>query len=109
MFYEIHDSHGMPQCGCDVKRFTEWYDVEEYVEMNPNIMERFDEMYATIIERHEPCYMMETSEYPFYAVVMPDELPGMYRDAIAAGYGDESTFDSWLSDMKRWHILTYHD
>lgn len=107
--FELWDTYGAPQCGCDVKRFAEWYDVEEFIELHPDVLGRLDECDAYIIERHEPCYLLDTDEYPYYRVVMPDELPGMYRDAIAAGYGDESTFTDWLFDMERHSLITRHD
>ena len=50
MYYEIHDSHGAPQCGCEIIRFEEWYEVEEYLDEHPDVMERIDQMYATIVE-----------------------------------------------------------
>ena len=105
MFYEIHDSHGAPQCGCEVKRFTDWFLLEYYIEENPDVEERIAEMYATVIERNEPHY--EYDDGDSWQVVLPDELPGMYDDAIERGYGNESTFDSWLDDMERWKILVY--
>ena len=50
MKYEIHDSHGMPQCGCEITKFDEWYEVEEYLDEHPDVAERIGEMYATIVE-----------------------------------------------------------
>lgn len=118
MFYEIHDTYGAPQCGCEVTRFAEWWEVEEYLDRYPGVMERVHDMYATITERDEPCYLLCAAEYPTFSVrivsidatvVLPEEIPGMYAEAIEYGYGDESTLESWLFDMERQGILTYHD
>lgn len=49
MKYEIHDSHGLPQCGCEVIQFETWGELEEYLDANPEVMERIEEMYATIV------------------------------------------------------------
>lgn len=48
--YEIHDSHGAPQCGCEVLRFDTWWEVEEYLDAHPDVVARIDEMYATVQE-----------------------------------------------------------
>lgn len=109
MFYEIRDTYGAPQCGCNVKRFTEWYDVEEYIEMNPDVMERLDSYDAFIIHREESHYLLDSDEYPFYTVVLPGELPGMFAGAIEYGYGTESDYADWITDMERLGILTLHD
>ncbi len=108
MFYEFHNTHGAPQCGCEVVRFAEWYEVEEHIEIT-GAYNDIENGYASIVENDEPCYLLEWDEYPFYRVVLPDELPVMHREAIAHGYGHESTFENWLSDMERSRILTYHD
>lgn len=48
--YEIHDTHGTPQAGEDVYQFDEWYEVEDFLDQNPDVQERIDEGYATITE-----------------------------------------------------------
>ena len=48
--YEIHDSHGAPQCGCEVTRFETWWELQEYLDEHPDVVERLEERYATIIE-----------------------------------------------------------
>lgn len=48
--YEIHDTNGTPQAGEDVYRFDEWYEVEDFLDQNPDVQERIDEGYATIAE-----------------------------------------------------------
>lgn len=50
MMYEIHDSHGAPQCGCEIIRFETWWELEEYLDEHPDVTERISEMYATIRE-----------------------------------------------------------
>lgn len=47
--FEIHDSYGYPQCGCEITTFDEWYELEEYIDANPDVLERIYEGYATII------------------------------------------------------------
>lgn len=51
MSYEVHDTHGAPQCGCEVIRFDEWWELEEYLDESPDLMERLEEGYAFIVER----------------------------------------------------------
>lgn len=48
--YAIHDSYGSPQAGNDVTKFEEWYELEEYLDENPDVMERIEEGYARIVE-----------------------------------------------------------
>lgn len=48
--YEIHDTYGAPQCGCEIIRFEEWYELEEYLDANPDVMERIEGGYAAIKE-----------------------------------------------------------
>ena len=50
--YKLEDSYGAPQAGCDIKYFSEWYELEEYLEDNPDVEERISEGYATIKERY---------------------------------------------------------
>lgn len=50
MAYQIQDSHGAPQCGCEVIDFGEWWEVEEYLDANPEVVERISEGYALIKE-----------------------------------------------------------
>lgn len=50
MMYEIHDSHWAPQCGCEIIRFETWWELEEYLDEHPDVLERIREMYATIVE-----------------------------------------------------------
>jgi len=51
VLYEIHDSRGAPQCGCEITRFEFWWELEEYIDEHPDVYERIGEMYATIVER----------------------------------------------------------
>lgn len=50
MRYELHDSHGMPQCGCEVLSFETLGEVIELIEEDAALMERIDGGYATIVE-----------------------------------------------------------
>lgn len=47
--YEIHDSYGMPQAGCDIISCDDWHEVEAYFE-DDAAMERLRMGYATIKE-----------------------------------------------------------
>lgn len=51
MTYQLQDSHGAPQCGCEIISFSEWWEVEEYLDANPDVMERISEGYAVITEK----------------------------------------------------------
>lgn len=105
MYYELHEDYGRGITR--TVRFVSWEDVAEHVEI-VGLAKSVDDGRTTITRHDEPCYLLEWDEYPYYRVVMPDELPGMHHDAIAHGYGHESDFDSWMLDMQRWHILEYH-
>ena len=49
--YEIQDTHGLPQTGMyDSYKFEEWYELEEFLDNNPDVRENLDDGYATIIE-----------------------------------------------------------
>ena len=50
MTYKLQDSHSAPQCGCEIISFNEWWEVEEYLDANPDVMERISEGYAVITE-----------------------------------------------------------
>lgn len=50
MAYQIHDSYWAPQCECEVTTFEEFYEMEDYLDANPDVMERIREGYATITE-----------------------------------------------------------
>lgn len=50
MRYELHDSRGLPQCGCEVTSFDTWWELEDHLDSHPDVMERIEEMYATIVE-----------------------------------------------------------
>ena len=48
--YAVEDTYGAPQAGVDVKKFQEWYELEEYLDQNPDVEERIEEGYARIVE-----------------------------------------------------------
>ena len=50
MAYQIQDSHGAPQCGCEIIDFGDWWEVEEYLDANLEVVERISEGYALIKE-----------------------------------------------------------
>lgn len=47
--YEIRDTYGLPQCGCEAVACETWEDVEAYFE-NEDAYERLQEGYASIQE-----------------------------------------------------------
>lgn len=48
--YYLDDSHGAHQAGCDRKTFDEWWELEAYLEDNPDVMDRVRNGYAAIGE-----------------------------------------------------------
>ena len=49
--YIIEDNCGLPQCGnYETYSFTEFWELEEFLDDNPDIMERIRDQYAIIIE-----------------------------------------------------------
>lgn len=46
--YKLCDSRGLPQAGCDEEYFDEWYELEEYLDENPDVQDRISEGYAWI-------------------------------------------------------------
>lgn len=49
--YIIQDNCGLPQCGnYATYSFTEFWELEEFLDDNPDIMERIRDQYAIIIE-----------------------------------------------------------
>jgi len=50
MKYEIHDSHGAPQCGCEIVTFDTCWDLDDYLDEHPDVYERISDGYATIVE-----------------------------------------------------------
>lgn len=48
--YRLENTWGLPQCGCEVIDFGEWYELEEYIDNNPDVEELIHEGYARISE-----------------------------------------------------------
>ena len=48
--YKLEDTFGAPQAGVDTKYFEDWYEVEEFLDNNPDVEQRISEGYATISE-----------------------------------------------------------
>ena len=48
--YKLEDTYGAPQAGVDVKYFETYYDLDEYLEENPDVQDRIDEGYALVKE-----------------------------------------------------------
>lgn len=47
--YEIQDSRGLPQAGYDSYKFEDWYEVEDFLDENPDVAENIENGYATIV------------------------------------------------------------
>lgn len=48
--YAIEDTRGLPQAGVDVQKFEEWWELEEFLDENPDVMESIQDGYAAIVE-----------------------------------------------------------
>lgn len=48
--YVIYDTWGIPQCGCEVLEFDEYYEAEIYIDNHPDLQIRMIEGYATFVE-----------------------------------------------------------
>lgn len=49
--YEIQDTQGLPQTGMyDSYKFEEWWELEDFLDNNPDVMENIQDGYATIVE-----------------------------------------------------------
>ena len=48
--YQVQECFGAPQAGCSFFNFEEWYEVEEFLDRFPFIMDDIDEGYALIKE-----------------------------------------------------------
>lgn len=48
--YAIEDTRGLPQCGCETRKFEDWGEIEEYLEENPDVNKRIQDGYAQIVE-----------------------------------------------------------
>lgn len=50
--YKLFNTHGAPQCGCEILEFEEWYEVDQYIDENPDIILAIAEGYAWIEEEY---------------------------------------------------------
>lgn len=48
--YRLIDTYGAPQCTPEVITFDTWDELEEYVDSNPDVMDRLESGYAFIRE-----------------------------------------------------------
>lgn len=48
--YKLIDTYEAPQCTPEVLTFETWYELEEYLDSNPDVMLRYENGYAFIIE-----------------------------------------------------------
>ena len=107
MFYELHDSHGAPQCGCEIIRFADRYELDDYLDFKQDVCERIESGYAVIVERYEPYYLLDSGNYS-YTVIPPDEIHDLWVNSIEYGDDGTRTLDEWVKDMTRSGELTYH-
>lgn len=47
--YILQDSYGLPQCDCEEIKFKDRYELEKYLQKNPDVVERIKNCYAIII------------------------------------------------------------
>lgn len=76
--YKIEDSYGAPQAGVDVKEFSDYDELEDYLLNNPDVEERISEGYARIVESSS-----EVEDTPVVADTYVDEFDE-YREALEA-------------------------
>lgn len=50
--YEIHDTFGAPQCGCEIYKFDNYNDMIDFLEENEEVLNRLEEGYAIIKEKY---------------------------------------------------------
>lgn len=49
--YQIQDNRGLPQTGLmDTYNFEEWWEVEEFLDNNPDVYEDIENGYATVVQ-----------------------------------------------------------
>lgn len=48
--YEIQDTQGLPQAGVATYKFEEWYELEEFLDKNPDVQQSLEDGYASIVE-----------------------------------------------------------
>lgn len=48
--YKLTDTYGVPQCTPEVLTFETWYELDEYLDSNPDVMDRIENGYAFISE-----------------------------------------------------------
>lgn len=49
--YVLEDTYGAPQAGVDTIEFDSIYDVQDYLDENPDVQDRINEGYAGVYER----------------------------------------------------------
>lgn len=52
--YKLIDTYEAPQCTPDVITFETWCELQEYLDENPDVMDRIENGYAFITEFQEP-------------------------------------------------------
>lgn len=50
--YKLYNTHGVPQCGCEISEFDTWYDLDRYLDENPEIILEIADGYAWIEEEN---------------------------------------------------------
>jgi hypothetical protein len=73
--YELHDSYEAPQAGEEVLTFADWYELQDYLDENPDVEDRINNGYACIVE----CSNKETAKQCIEAA-HDEEYPKGYFD-----------------------------
>lgn len=48
--YKLIDTYETPHCTLEVLTFETWYELDEYLDSNPDVMDRIENGYAFITE-----------------------------------------------------------
>ena len=49
--YILKDTCGLPQCGSISTCFDDWYELQDYIEDDEELLERLEQGYAVIVEQ----------------------------------------------------------
>ena len=65
--YILHDTYGAPQCGTDVTIFDEWFELDYFLDDNPDVIERIEQGYAWLTETYDEALTADTIYSEVYA------------------------------------------
>lgn len=95
--YVLEDTYGVPQAGVETLIFDEYYELEEYLDEHPDVMERISEGYAFIREdgNIEASYDLDE----FEEVGCSDEIEEV-ADEVTASVSDPEIDAAWEKLLK---------